>query len=140
MFSGVKGSQVGSTAQQTELIGNRIETSRLAVSAAAGNLLLEDNVLELAPGNDGRQAAVVASGDTRVVMRRNRLANDTGRPAALLLDWSSETPKLEDNVVLAGDKEVRSDGVWRHRMGALLHEAKAGVGSLLDMARQALGR
>ncbi len=141
VFTGVKGSQVGSTALQTELTGNRIETSRLAVSAAAGNLLLEDNVLELAPGNDGRQAAVVASGDTRVVMRRNRLANDTGRPAALLLDWSSETPKLEDNVVVAGDEEVRTDGVWRHRVGAVLHEAKTGVSSLLDAAkRQVLGR
>lgn len=141
VFTGVKGSQVGSTALQTELTGNRIETSRLAVSAAAGNLLLEDNVLELAPGNDGRQAAVVASGDTRVVMRRNRLANDTGRPAALLLDWSSETPKLEDNVVVAGDEEVRTDGVWRHRVGAVLHEAKTGVSSLLGAAkRQVLGR
>ncbi len=141
VFTGVKGSQVGSTALQTELTGNRIETSRMAVSAAAGNLLLEDNVLELAPDNDGRQAAVVASGDTRVVMRRNRLANDTGRPAALLLDWSSETPKLEDNVVVPGDQEVRSDGVWRHRVSAVLHEAKNGVSSLLGLAkRQVLGR
>ncbi len=141
VFTGVKGSQVGSTALQTELTGNRIETSRLAVSAAAGNLLLEDNVLELAPGNDGRQAAVVASGDTRVVMRRNRLANGTGRPAALLLDWSSETPKLEDNVVVPGDEEVRTDGIWRHRVGAVLHEAKDGVSSLLGLAkRQVLGR
>ena len=141
VFTGVKGSQVASAALQTELTGNRIETSRLAVSAASGTLLLEDNVLELARGNDGRQAAVVASGDARVTMRRNRLANDTGRPAALLLDWSSETPKLEDNVVVPGDEEVRSDGVWRHRMGAVLHEAKAGVSSLLGMAkRQVLGR
>jgi len=141
VFIGVKGSQVASTALQTELTGNRIETSRLAVSAASGILLLEDNVLELARGNDGRQAAVVASGDTQVTMRRNRLANDTGRPAALLLDWSSETPKLEDNVVVPGDAEVRSDGVWRHRAGAVLYEAKAGVSSLLGMAkRQVLGR
>lgn len=141
VFTGVKGSQIGSTALQTELTGNRIETSRLAVSAASGNLLLEDNVLELAPDNTGRQAAVVASGDTRVVMRRNRLANATGRPAAMLLDWSSETPKLEDNVVVPGDQEVRTDGVWRHRVGAVLHEVKAGVGSLMGIAkRQVLGR
>lgn len=141
VFTDVKGSQIGSTALQTELTGNRIETSRLAVSAASGNLLLEDNVLELAPDNTGRQAAVVASGDTRVVMRRNRLANATGRPAAMLLDWSSETPKLEDNVVVPGDQEVRTDGVWRHRVGAVLHEVKAGVGSLMGIAkRQVLGR
>jgi len=141
VFTDVKGSQIGSTALQTELTGNRIETSRLAVSAASGNLLLEDNVLELAPDNTGRQAAVVASGDTRVVMRRNRLANATGRPAAMLLDWSSETPKLEDNVVVPGDQEVRTDGVWRHRVGAVLHEVKAGVSSLLGIAkRQVLGR
>lgn len=141
VFTGVKGSQVGSSAMQTELTGNRIETSRLAVSAAGGALLLENNVLELSPDNTGRQAAVVASGDTRVVMRRNRLANDTGRPAALLLDWSSETPRLENNVVVPGDQEVRSDGVWRHRIGAVLFEAKASVRSLLGAAkRQVLGQ
>ncbi len=141
VFTGVKGSQVGSSAMQTELTGNQIQTSRLAVSAAGGNLLLEDNILELSPDNTGRQAAVVASGDTRVVMRRNRLANATGRPAALLLDWSSETPRLENNIVVPGDQEVRSDGVWRYRMGAVLHEAKAGVRSLLGAAkRQVLGR
>ncbi len=140
VFTGVKGSQVGSSAMQTELTGNRIETSRLAVSAAGGDLLLEDNVLELARDNTGRQAAVVASGDTRVVMRRNRLANDTGRPAALLLDWSSETPRLENNIVVPGDQEVRTDGVWRHRVGAVLFEAKAGMRSLLGAAkRQVLG-
>jgi len=141
VFTGVKGSQVGSSAMLTELTGNRIETSRLAVSAAGGELLLEDNVLELARDNAGRQAAVVASGDTRVVMRRNRLANDTGRPVALLLDWSSETPRLENNIVVPGDQEVRSDGIWRHRVGAVLHEAKAGVRSLLGAAkRQVLGQ
>jgi len=140
VFAGVKGDQVGSAAGQTELTGNRIETSGLAVSAAGGGLLLEDNILELSPGA-GRQVAVLASGDTRVVMRRNRLTNRTGHPAAMLLDWSSEAPVLEDNIVAPGDQEVGYDGGWRHRAGALFHHAKDGVRGLLGAARrQVLGR
>ncbi len=141
VFAGVKGSQIGSSAIETELSGNQIATSRLAVSAAGGSLLLEDNVLELSPDNEARQAAVLANGDTRVVMRRNRLLNGTGRPATLLLDWTSSTPVLEGNVVAAADREIASDGVWRHRGGAVFQEVKDGVRGLLGAARrQVLGR
>ncbi len=141
VFAGVKGSQVGSAATETELSGNQIATSRLAVSAAGGSLLLEDNVLELAPDNEARQAAVLANGDTRVVMRRNRLLNGTGRPATLLLDWTSGTPVLEGNVVAAADREIASDGVWRHRIGAMVQDIKDGIRGLAGaLKRQALGR
>ncbi len=141
VFTGVKGSQVGSLATETELSGNQIATSRLAVSAAGGKLLLEDNVLELAPDNQARQAAVLANGETHVVMRRNRLLNATGRPATLLLDWTSGTPLLEGNVVDAADREIASDGVWRHRSGAAFQLMKDGVHGLMDVAKQQiLGR
>ena len=138
VFTGVKGSGVGSAALETELRGNQIATSRLAVSAAGGSLLLEDNVLELPPGNEARQAAVLANGSTSVVMRRNRLLNETGRPATLLLDWTTGAPALEDNVVAASDREVASDGVWRHRSNALLQEAKNGVHGLLGTVKRQL--
>ncbi len=138
VFTGVKGSGVGSAALETELRGNQIATSRLAVSAAGGSLLLEDNVLELPPGNEARQAAVLANGSTSVVMRRNRLLNETGRPATLLLDWTTGAPALEDNVVAASDREVASDGVWRHRSNALLQEAKNGVHGLLGAVKRQL--
>ena len=138
VFTGVKGSQVGSAALETELTGNQIATSRLAVSAAGGSLLLEDNVLELSPDNEARQAAVLANGGTSVVMRRNRLLNGTGRPATLLLDWTTGAPSLEDNVVSASDREVASDGVWRYRSGTALHELKAGIRGLMDGMRHLL--
>ena len=141
VFTGVKGSQVGSLATETELSGNQIATSRLAVSAAGGRLLLEDNVLELAPDNEARQAAVLANGGTRVVMRRNRLLNATGRPATLLLDWTSSTPLLEGNVVGPADREITSEGVWRHRGGAAIQLVKDGVRELIGLAKQQiLGR
>ncbi len=141
VFTGVKGSQVGSAATETELTGNKIATSRLAVSAAGGSLLLEDNVLELSPDNEAHQAAVLANGATSVVMRRNRLLNETGRPATLLLDWTTGAPALEDNVVAASDREIASDGIWRHRSGAAFQELKNAVrGALGVVKRQLSGR
>jgi hypothetical protein len=140
VFAGVKGSQVGSSALQTEVVGNQIATARLGVSAAGGSLLLEDNVLELTPGGSGLQAAVLANGDTRVTMRRNRLLNHTGRPSTLLLDWTDGVPLLDGNVVAASDHETASDGIWRHRGGAVFQGMKDGVRGLLIVARQVLGR
>ena len=106
VFTGLKGSQIGSSALRTELVDTQIATSRLAVSAAGSALLLEGNVLELAQDAKDRQAAVLANGDTRVILRRNRLVNHTGRPATLLLDWTSGSPVLEGNIVGPGDHEV----------------------------------
>ena len=138
VFTGVKGSQVGSAALETELRGNQIATSRLAVTAAGGSLLLEDNVLELSPDNEARQAAVLANGGTSVVMRRNRLLNETGRPATLLLDWTTGEPSLQDNVVAASDREVASDGVWRHRSGTVFQGMKDGLRGLLGTVKHQL--
>jgi len=140
VFAGVKGGQVASSAQQTELIGNQIATAHLAVSVAGGNLLLEDNVLELAAGYNGPPAAVLADGDTRVTMRRNHLLNRTGQPAALLLDWTGGVPVLDGNVVTPPDREVASDGIWRHRGGTAVQGMKDGVRGLLIAARQIFGR
>lgn len=134
-FTAMKGNQIGSAALLTEVIDSRIATSRLAVSAAGGALLLTGNVLELTPDSEGRRAAVLANGGAHVTMRRNQLVNRTGRPATLLLDWTGGAPVLEGNVVEAGDHEVRSDGVWRHRAGTLLREARHGVRGLLDAAK-----
>lgn len=141
VFAGARGNQVGSAATRTELLGNQIATSRLAVSVAGAELLMEDNVLELTEDSDGRQAAVLANGSTRVVLRRNRLVNHSGRPASLLLDWTTADPVLDGNMVAPGDREAASDGVWRHRGGTMLRSAKDGARGLLgDAKRLVLGR
>ncbi|MBC7801642.1 MAG: hypothetical protein H7Z10_13555, partial [Gemmatimonadaceae bacterium] len=136
VFTGVRGTQVGTAALATELVGNQIATSRLAVSAAGASLLMEDNVLDLTPNAEGRQAAVLANGDARAVLRRNRLVNQTGRPAVLLLDWTTETPVLADNIIGPGDREVTSEGVWRHRSATAFRAAKDGVRSLLGAVKR----
>jgi len=140
VFAGVKGGQVASSALQTELSGNQIATACLAVSVAGGSLLLEDNVLELAAGYNGPAAAVLADGDTRVIMRRNHLLNRTGQPATLLLDWTGGVPVLDGNIVTPPDREIASDGIWRHRGGTAVQGLKDGVRGLLIAARQVLGR
>lgn len=136
VFTGMKGSQIGSAALQNVLSGNQIATSRLAVSVAGGGLVMEDNVLELSPDNEGRQAAVLANGDLRPVLRRNRLVNRTGQPASLLLDWTTGTPLLEGNIVEPPDREVASDGMWRYRAGAVVREVKDGVRGVFRAARR----
>jgi hypothetical protein len=71
-------------------------------------------------------------------MRRNRLLNDTGRPATLLLDWTTGEPSLQDNVVAASDREVTSDGVWRHRSSTAFQGMKDGLRGLLGTVKQQL--
>jgi len=138
VFAGARGDQVRSSALRTEIISNQIATAGLAVSVAGGALLLEDNVLELTPDGRGRQAAVLATGDTRVTMRRNRLLNRTGRPATLLLDWTGGAPVAEGNVVAVADRELASDGLWRHRGAAAFRGMKDSVRGMLIAARQVL--
>ena len=92
VFEGVRGTLIGSAALETMLTGNQLATTRLAVSAAGRVLAMEDNTLVLSPGHEGRQAAVLANGDMQVTLRRNRLVNQTGAPATLLLDWTGGRP------------------------------------------------
>lgn len=137
VFEETRGTGIASAALSTIITGSRIEATRFAVSAS-GALALEDDVLELSPVADGRQAAVLATGEAPAVLRRNRLVNRTGRPATLLLDWTGASPILADNVVVAGDRLIGSDGLWRHRAGGAFRALKDGARDLLGAAKRAL--
>ncbi len=137
-FEGVRGGQVSSAAERTELRGNAIATGAgdgpaEAALAGAGALLLEDNVLTVGPNAPRRGAAVTVMDGATATLRRNRLVNQTGRPLALLLDWSWGDPVLEANQVGPGDSLLSSAGQWRHRASVQYHERK-------DQARALAGQ
>jgi hypothetical protein len=128
-FKGVKGGQMNTAAARTELAGNQIDTGTgeqpaVAVLSSGGHLVMQDNLLSIGPNAPRLAAAVLVTGDDAPELRRNRLLNTTGRPAALLLDWTSQNPVLQDNVVGRGDAVLSTDEVWRHRASVLYHGAK----------------
>lgn len=131
VFGGGKGGQVSSAAVRTELVGNRIANGAEPSAAppvlfTGGSLLMQDNVLALGPAPPPRDAAVMALG-ARAELRGNRLENATGRPQALLLDWTSATPVLAGNVVGPGDAVVSSSGFLRHRVADAARSTLGGV-------------
>lgn len=147
-FVGTKGGQISSAAQRTELAGNRIATGAeagagAAVFVSAGALLMRDNVVAVGPAPPPRNAAVQASG-TAAELRGNRLQNSTGRPQALLLDWTSASPVLDGNTVGPGDSVVSSEGLWRHRASLIVHgvlgDARAVAGRTKQLLQGMLGR
>lgn len=143
-FSHIKGGQISSGAQHTELVGNRIETglepgAGNAVMSVNGALVMRDNVLVLGPNPPPRDAAIIAY-DGSVELHHNRLENTTGQHERLLLDWTHGTPVLDANVVPAGDEEVATDGVLRHRAGIVAREAIGDAHALAGATKQALKR
>jgi hypothetical protein len=146
------GAHILSGAARSELVGNRIEDGEqgvrdaLVVLANGGSLLMEDNLLRRAPSGARFNAAVhVVAGDRSVLeLRRNTFINVSGRPAALLLDWSGGTVDFAGNVLAAGDVERSTEGAWRARAivaaRALYAEARHGAGGLLRMLRAITGR
>jgi len=130
VFTGVKGGQIASGADSTELVGNEIATGTgdrpaEAVFAPNGNLLMLDNVITVGPNAPFKQAAVIAWDETGVTLRRNRLVNQTGGPLTFLLDWTSRDPVLNGNQLGPGDSMVGTGGIWRHRASSLYQDGKA---------------
>ena len=117
------GAHILSGAGRTELIGNRIEDGKdgvrdaLVVLTDGGSLVMADNLLRRAPGAMRANAAVHAyPGPAGTLeLRRNTLVNASGRPAALLLDWSRGTADFAGNVLDRGDVERSTEGFWRHQ-------------------------
>ncbi len=131
-FTGVKGGQISTGTRRTELIGNRIgtgtgEAPAVAVLATNSDLVIEDNVLSIGPHAPRLAAAVAVMGEGSVVLRRNRLVNETRQPAAMLLNWTGTTPVAADNKVGPGDTVVSTSGVWRHRMSGVYHQSKDAI-------------
>ena len=110
-FNQVKGGQISTGAERTELVGNTIgngagDAPAEAVQAIDGALLLEDNVITMGPNAPKHDAAVTLYDSATGTLRRNRLINQTGHPAALLLDWSWADPVLKANQIAPGDRLV----------------------------------
>ncbi len=143
IFTGVAGGQVVTSAERTELVGNEIGTGTgsgpgVAVVSTNGHLIMEDNVLSLGPNQPRLAAAVLVLGGDAPELRRNRLVNTTGKPAALLLDWAGRAPVLQGNDVSPGDAVLSTSGLWRHRVSSLYHDAKDGVRGVADQAKRGL--
>jgi hypothetical protein len=146
-FEGSRGgAHILSGASRTELIGNRIEDGEsgvrdaLVVLANVGTLVMEDNTLRRGPSAARFNAAVRADGgDGELALRRNTLVNASGRPAALLLDWTRGTARFAGNVLQPGDTERSTEGYWRHQAigaaRALYGEARHLAGSGLRAVR-----
>ena len=144
-FRQVKGGQISTSAERTELVGNMIgngdgDAPAEAVQALDGALLLEDNVITMGPNAPKQDAAVTLYDGATGTLRRNRLVNQTGHSIALLLDWSWSDPVLDGNEIGPGDRLVTTAGLWRHRASVEYHtkkdEAKALARQLKQFVKQ----
>jgi hypothetical protein len=140
-FHEVKGGQISTWAERTELVGNMIGTGTgdspaEAVQALDGALLLEDNVITVGPNAPKRDAALTLYDGATGTLRHNRLVNQTGHPIALLLDWSWSDPVLEGNTIGPGDRLVTTAGLWRHRASVEYHTKKDQARALARQLKQ----
>lgn len=140
-FDQVKGGQVSTDADRTELVGNTIgdgagDAPAEAVRVIGGALLLEDNVITMGPNAPARDAAVSLYDGASGTLRRNRLVNQTGHSIALVLDWSWSDPVLEANEIGPGDRLVTTAGLWRHRASVEYHTRKDEARALARQLKQ----
>lgn len=141
------GVHILSGAGRTELRGNRIEDGEAGVRDAlivlsGGSLLMENNLLLRGPGAARINAALRAGGDGDLALRGNTLVNASGRPAALLLDWTHGEASFAGNVLQPGDVERSTEGSWRHQaigiVRTLISETRHLAGAGLRAARALL--
>jgi hypothetical protein len=142
-FRHVKGGQISTSAARTELSANQIEAGTgeepaVGILSASGHLVMEDNTLSIGPHSPRSNAAVLVTGQDSAELRRNRLRNGTGRPASLLLAWTSADPLLEGNLVEPGDAELSTTGLWQHRASALYHSTQSGVRAFAGQVKRDL--
>ena len=78
-------------------------------------MLVEHNVITVGSHFPRPGGAIGVWDDASAVIRQNQMINKTGTSLALVKDWSSGEPFLEDNQVGTGDTLVSSGGIWRHR-------------------------
>ena len=143
-FDGVEGGQISSGADRTELLGNRIATGTgeapaAAVLATGGDVVMEDNLLTIGPNIPRPPAAVLATGQGAVALRRNRLINPTDEKVALLLDWTGSEPLLQDNHVEPDDDLWSDRGIWRHRASVACYGMKDAVRAFAGRTKRWLG-
>lgn len=142
-FIAVKGGQISTAATRTELSGNQIDTGMgegpaVAVRSTSDQLVMLDNRLSIGPNRPRPAAAVLAMGPGAPELRHNRLLNTTGQPATLLLDWTGTAPILQSNQLGAGDIELSTSGLWRHRASGLYHDTRDGVRAVAGRMKRGL--
>jgi hypothetical protein len=140
-FKHVKGGQIGTSAARTELSGNQIEAGTgeepaVGILSTSGHLVMEDNNLSIGPHLPRLNSAVLVTGKDSPELRRNRLLNRTGRPATLLLAWTSAYPLMEGNRVEPGDVELSTTGLWQYRASALYHGTKSEVRAVAGQVKR----
>jgi len=101
---------------------------------------MQDSVLTLGPGRPHQGAAIWVTGRGNTTLARNGMINNTGQSLALLLDWGSGRTRLDNNVLGAGDSEISTTGLWRHRTANVAHGAIDTAHALVDGARHLAGR
>lgn len=143
-FDGVEGGQILSAADRTELFGNWIATGTgeapaAAVLATGSDVVMEDNLLTIGPNIPRPPAAVLATGQGAVALRRNRLINSTDEKVALLLDWTGSEPRLQDNHVEPDDDLWSDRGIWRHRASVAYYGMKDAVRAFAGRTKRWLG-
>ena len=131
-ISGVAGGPaITSAAAATQIINSRIEDSAQTGASfqllipSGGSVLLEGNTLRKSPHAASLRAAILLDGSITgpVTLRRNRYINDTGHAVPFVLDWSSATPRLEDNILPPGETALSSNGITVHRAIGLARDA-----------------
>ena len=142
-FDRVRGGQISSAAARTELFRNRIRTGvggapAVGVLVSGSDLVMVDNALAVGPEMPKQAAAVLMTGNGTAALRRNRLQNETGQALSLLLNWTGNTPSMQDNLAGPGDSLVSSSGVWRHRVAASYYGTKDALRSLAGRTKRGL--
>ena len=127
------GSMMLSSAALTTITGGTFDTADRGIELNGPATLTGPNVIL-------RGAATVFARATAdgVTIRRARLTNLTGRPVALLQDWSPGRPVLDLNQIGPGDHLVTTDGAMRHRIASALRNAKDGLRDLARSAKHAI--
>jgi hypothetical protein len=142
------GATISSAAQSTELVGNRITSAATATYLvgvmSGGALTMADNTITLAPGSAARLGVVVAAADDDapgggITLDRNRLANQSGRSAILLLNWRGVVPRMEQNMMARGDTEMSDTGATLHRLRRTAHQTIDALRHAAGMARHLVG-
>lgn len=128
-FNGVKGGQIKTAADRTELVGNQIGSGTgaapaVAIMATGGGLIIEDNVLSIGPNAPRSATAVLAMGRGPLTLRRDRMENGTGQRLALLFNWTGTNAQVEGDQVGQGDRVLSRSGLWRHRASRVYHRTK----------------
>ena len=128
------GLAISSGAALTMINGGAIETADRGIELA-GPAVVQDMVVTLRPGAAPVAIRTVTGG---ITIGRVRLVNETGAPAALLLDWGSGQPRLDAITVGRGDQPVTTAGNLRYQAGNAWRTGKSTVRDAARAAKHAI--